>query len=97
MSSTSSSLGAATSSAILHGMNRSVPEVFDAALALDENDRAKLAARLVESLDGAIDVDAEDAWAAEIERRLAKIDAGQAQSLAMDDAVARLRRAARGQ
>jgi hypothetical protein len=34
-------------------------------------------------------------WAAEIERRLAKIDAGQAKMLPMDDAVARLHRAAR--
>ena len=78
-------------------MNRSVPEVFDAALALDEGDRAKLAARLVESLDGDIDAGAEDAWAVEIERRLAKIDAGQAKPLSMDDAIARLHRAARGQ
>ena len=77
-------------------MNRSVPQVFDDALALGEDDRAKLAARLVESLDGDIDADAEDAWATEIERRLAKIDAGQAQLLSRDDAVARLHRAARG-
>lgn len=83
--------------AMLDTMVRSISEVFDAALALDESDRAKLAARLVESLDGDSDADAEDAWVAEIERRLAKIDAGQAQPLAMDDAIARLRRAARGQ
>ena len=51
--------------------------------------------RLVESLDGEIDNDSEEAWAAEIERRLAKIDAGQAKLLSMDDAVARLHRAAR--
>jgi len=36
------------------------------------------------------------AWAAEIERRLAKIDAGEARLLSMDEAIARLRRAARG-
>ena len=76
-------------------MNHSVPDVFDAALALDEDDRAKLAAKLVESLDGDIDADAEDAWAKEIERRLAKIDGRQAKLLSMDDAVARLHRAAR--
>jgi putative addiction module component (TIGR02574 family) len=77
-------------------MNRSVPDVFDAALALDEDNRAKLAARLVESLDGELDADAERAWATEIERRLAKIDSGQAKWLSMDDAVARMHRAARG-
>jgi putative addiction module component (TIGR02574 family) len=78
-------------------MSRSVPQVFDDALALGEADRAKLVARLVESLDGELDVDAGDSWVAEIERRLAKIDAGQARLLSMDEAVARLHRAARGQ
>jgi putative addiction module component (TIGR02574 family) len=77
-------------------MSRPVPQVFDEALALDEDDRAKLAAKLVESLDGDRDADAEDAWAAEIERRLAKIDVGQATPLSMDEAVGRLHRAARG-
>lgn len=82
-------------SAILSVMNRSVPELFDAALALPEEERAKLARKLVESLDGDLEPDAEEAWAAEIERRLAKIDAGEAKMLSMDDAVARLHRAAR--
>ena len=77
-------------------MARPVPQVFDDALALGEDDRAKLAAKLVESLDGEVDADAGDAWAAEIERRLARIDAGQGNMIAMEDAVARLHRAARG-
>lgn len=71
-------------------------EVFDAALALPAADRGKLAEQLVESLDGDLDADAESAWGAEIERRLARLDSGQAKTLSMDDAVARLRRAARG-
>jgi len=74
----------------------SVAEVFDVALALDEDNRAKLAEKLVESLDGQVDAEAEAAWAAEIERRLERIDAGQAKLLSMDEAVARLHRAARG-
>jgi putative addiction module component (TIGR02574 family) len=76
-------------------MQPSTAEVFEAALALSNDDRAKLADKLVESLDGDLDPDAETAWAAEIERRLAKIDAGQASSLSMDEAIARLHRAAR--
>ena len=76
-------------------MNRSVPEVFDAALAMGEDDRARLAAKLVESLDGDLDADVEAAWATEIERRLAKIDAGQTKLLSMDDALVRLHQAAR--
>ena len=76
-------------------MSSSTAEVFEAALALPDEDRAKLADQLVASLDGALDPDAEAAWASEIERRLARIDAGQAASLPMDEALARMRRATR--
>lgn len=76
-------------------MHTSTAEIFEAALALSDDDRAKLAEKLVESLDGAVDPDAEAAWASEIERRLARIDAGQARTLSMDEALARLHRAAR--
>lgn len=65
-------------------------EAFDAALALPAAERGKL----VESLDGALDPDTEGAWDMEIERRLARIESGQATTLSMDDAVTRLRRAA---
>jgi putative addiction module component (TIGR02574 family) len=71
-------------------------ELFDAVLALPEADRAALIATLIESLDGDVDPDAQSAWGAEIERRLALIDAGQGTRLAIDDAVARLHKAARG-
>ena len=77
-------------------VNRTVPEVFDEALALDEDDRARLAAKLVESLDGDLDADSEASWATEIERRLAKIEAGQAKWLSGDEAIARMHRTARG-
>jgi putative addiction module component (TIGR02574 family) len=76
-------------------VSRPVEQVFDDALALGDADRARLVARLVESLDGEVDPDAEGAWASEIERRLARIDAGQAKLMSMDEAVAGLRRAAR--
>lgn len=48
------------------------------ALNLSEAERAELAHELVVSLDGAIDFDAEEAWDAEIVRRLAEIDSGTA-------------------
>jgi len=76
-------------------MRSSTAEVFEAALALSDDDRAKLAEKLVESLDGEPDPQAETAWVAEIERRLAKIDAGQATSLSMDEALARMHQAVR--
>jgi len=77
-------------------MQRTAPEVTEAALALSEDERARLAETLVRSLDGDLDPGAETAWIAEIERRLAKIDAGQAPALSMDEAIARMRRAAHG-
>jgi putative addiction module component (TIGR02574 family) len=46
------------------------------ALRLDDEARAELAAELLASLDGPADPDAESAWDAEIERRIAAIEAG---------------------
>jgi putative addiction module component (TIGR02574 family) len=46
------------------------------ALRLDDDARAALAAELLGSLDGPADPDAESAWDAEIERRIAAIEAG---------------------
>lgn len=76
-------------------MNGSVSEVFEAALALSEEDRGRLAEQLVQSLDREVDPDVEEAWSAEIERRLAKVDAGQSKTVTMSEAVARLQQAAR--
>jgi len=48
-------------------------------LGLSEQERAEIAVRLIESLDVASDAEAaevEAAWAAEIERRCAALDAG---------------------
>lgn len=47
-------------------------------LNLPDDDRAELAARLLESLDGEAESGVDAAWAAEIERRCAAIDAGTA-------------------
>jgi putative addiction module component (TIGR02574 family) len=46
------------------------------ALRLEPDDRADLAAEILASLDGPSDPDAEAAWDAEIERRIAAIEAG---------------------
>jgi putative addiction module component (TIGR02574 family) len=46
------------------------------ALRLDDDARAELAAELLASLDGPTDPNAETAWDAEIERRIAAIEAG---------------------
>jgi putative addiction module component (TIGR02574 family) len=50
--------------------------VLAEALRLDVDSRAELAAELLASLDGPADPGAEAAWAVEIERRVAAIEAG---------------------
>jgi putative addiction module component (TIGR02574 family) len=59
-------------------MSRSVDAVLADALQLAATERAELAAELIASLDGPADSDAEEAWAAELERRTVSIDAGTA-------------------
>jgi putative addiction module component (TIGR02574 family) len=49
-----------------------------AALSLSEQERAEIAARLLESLDEADQDDVDEAWAREIERRCAALDSGEA-------------------
>ena len=75
-------------------MSKAAHEIFDEALALSEEDRGKLAEKLVESLGAGIEPGAEEAWTIEIQARLARIEAGQAKSISMREAVARLHRAA---
>jgi hypothetical protein len=60
---------------------------------------AELIGRARAVIDGTDEVKhrVEQAWAVEIERRLSRIDAGQAKLVSMDEAVIRLQRAARGQ
>lgn len=52
--------------------------VRDDALLLSEPERAELAHDLVLSLDGPVDLDAAGEWDAEIQRRIAEIEAGNA-------------------
>jgi putative addiction module component (TIGR02574 family) len=55
-------------------------------------DRAELAAELLASLDGPADGNAEAAWAAEIERRVASIESGTAILEPWDDVRRRIER-----
>jgi putative addiction module component (TIGR02574 family) len=50
--------------------------LLEQALSLPEHERAKIAARLLESLDDAVQSDVDAAWANEIERRCVAVDAG---------------------
>ena len=57
-------------------MTKPTEAVLADALRLDAQSRAQLAAELLASLDGPSDPDAELAWQAEIERRVADLKAG---------------------
>lgn len=57
-------------------MNAEAQRILEQALGLPENERATLAAELLESLDSVVDADAESAWAEEVTRRVAALDSG---------------------
>ncbi len=57
-------------------MRKAATDVLADALRLEPDARAEVAAELLASLDGPSDPDAETAWDAEIERRIAAIEAG---------------------
>ncbi|UWN49841.1 hypothetical protein ASALC70_02058 [Alcanivorax sp. ALC70] len=68
------------------------PEALrDAALALSESERAKLARDLIASLDGPADDDVAEAWGIELCRRINEVEAGKAQLLDVVDVLARIR------
>jgi putative addiction module component (TIGR02574 family) len=63
-------------------------ELFQSAL--DEKQRAELAALLIESLDDADGQGVESAWRTEIERRMKELDSGSDEAVAWSEARARL-------
>jgi putative addiction module component (TIGR02574 family) len=60
-------------------------ELREKALALSEEERAELAASLLQSLDQDVDEDAEGAWRKEIDRRVEKLNAGEAQTIPWEE------------
>lgn len=60
------------------------------ALGLPSSDRAKVAAALLASLDEGEDSDADAAWAAEIDRRVDRVLAGESRSAPWEEVRARL-------
>src|SRR5438132_214387 len=72
-------------------------QVLDAAMALNRDQRAELAHKLLLSLEpDGIDEDADQAWAAEIRRRLLAIRDGQVALRDWDEALLRVRQATVG-
>jgi putative addiction module component (TIGR02574 family) len=66
--------------------------LLDQVLSLPEHDRAEIATRLLESLDPETQQDVDEAWAVEIERRCAAVDAGTLATLDWADVRAGIER-----
>lgn len=65
--------------------------IIEEALALDPEDRARVAEALIESLDEDGDPEAGRAWAAEIERRVERVLAGESEGAPWEQVRERLR------
>ena len=76
-------------------MSEQVRHLLEEALQLARQERAELAAQLLRSLDkdafGPPDEGYDEAWSAEIQRRLREIDEGKAKLVDADQALAELR------
>lgn len=72
-------------------MSTRADTILDTALALSANERAWLASELIASLDEVKDSDVEAAWATEIERRIAEVESGEAETISWEEARTRIR------
>jgi len=66
--------------------------LLEQALDLPESERARIATRLLESLDPQVQAEVDAAWAAEIERRCAAVDRGEMATHDWNDVRARIER-----
>jgi len=73
-------------------MSKAATDVLADALRLEPDARAEVAAELLASLDGPADADAEQLWAAEIERRAAGLEAGTEEVESWDETKRRIER-----
>jgi putative addiction module component (TIGR02574 family) len=76
-------------------MTRVVEELYEEAARLPEADRAELAGLLLESIEESPDEGVEEAWAAEIERRMADYRAGTVKTIPWSEVRVHLHRAER--
>jgi putative addiction module component (TIGR02574 family) len=71
-------------------MARSARELFEEAMRLDPAERAILMRLLIDTLDSDSEEGAEDAWRAEVERRIAELDSGAVEVVPWEEFRARL-------
>lgn len=73
-------------------MSRDVEELYEQASHLSAEDRAELAGKLLESIEDPPDEGVEEAWAAEIERRMAEYRSGRVKTIPWSEVRAHLHR-----
>jgi putative addiction module component (TIGR02574 family) len=71
-------------------MTSTAQKVLEEAMRLEPKERAELAGRLLESLEPESEEGVAEAWLTEIERRMAELDSGSAQSVPWEQVRARL-------
>jgi putative addiction module component (TIGR02574 family) len=71
-------------------MTKAARKLLDDAMALPAEDRARMAAALLASLDDEADEDAASAWASEVEQRAGRVLSGQSHGAPWDEVRARL-------
>ena len=76
-------------------MSRAVEELYEQAAHLSDDDRAELAGKLLESIEDPPDEGVEEAWAAEIERRMVEYRAGRVKTIPWSEVRAHLHRSSR--
>lgn len=62
-------------------MSSQANTLYEAALRLTDAERAELAARLMESIDPAVEESWDEAWNAEIAKRIEELDSGKTKSI----------------
>jgi putative addiction module component (TIGR02574 family) len=71
-------------------MTRAAEELLKEALTLDERDRASVGGALIASLHEPVDPDAEEAWDAEIQRRVEELESGVVETIPWTEVRKRL-------
>lgn len=71
-------------------MTRSARELFEEAMRLDPAERATLLRLLIDTLDSESEEGAEDAWRAEVKRRIGDLDSGAVEAIPWEELRARL-------
>lgn len=71
-------------------MGTTTRKLYEEAMKLDPDERAALTGLLIESLEPETEEGVEEAWVAEIERRMAELDSGAVQTIPWEEVRARL-------